>query len=187
MRPLLLLLAVLAVGSFAPAQIERLTLQQMVEKTDGAVRGEIVGREVHEVPHPHPDAGPLYFTSLVVQGTSLVTGAAETVTVSYPGGFVDAKRGVWNSEAPTDAETAVGKDVVVFYKWSGDMGGGFASNALYASHGGVYGVFEARRGGAIVQGRGDGYAVAKNARVEELAADVARLASQKKKDGEERK
>ena len=67
------------------------------------------------------------------------------------------------------------------------MGGGFASNALYASHGGVYGVFEARRGGAIVQGRGDGYAVSKNARLEALAADVARLASQKKKDGEERK
>lgn len=180
MRILLPLLAVLLVGAFAPAQIERLTLQQMVEKADGAVRGEVLGREVHRVKHPHPDGGPLYFTSLQVRGTSLADGSTQTVTVSYPGGFLPSGEGVWNSEAPTDAETAVGKDVVVFYKWSDDMGGGFASNALYASHGGVYTVFAARRGGFIVQGRGDGYAVSKNARLEDLARDVAALAKAKK-------
>lgn len=187
MRLLLPLLALLAVGAFAPAQIERLTLQQMIEKTDGAVRGEIVGREVHRVPHPLPDSGPLYFTSLQVQGASLATGEATTVTVSYPGGFIDGEQGVWNSEAPTEAETAVGKDVVVFYKWSDDMGGGFASNALYASHGGVYSVFAARRGGSIVQGRGDGYAVANNQRIEELGKEVARLALEKKQREEQGK
>ncbi|MEZ6014582.1 MAG: hypothetical protein R3F49_05670 [Planctomycetota bacterium] len=185
MRILLPLLALLAIGALASAQIERLTLQQMVEKTDGAVRGEIIGREVHRVAHPHPEAGPLYFTSLLVQGKSLVDGTAQTVTVSYPGGFIDGEQGVWNSEAPTDAETAVGKDVVVFYKWSADMGGGFASNALYASHGGLFTVFEARRGGSIVQGRGDGYAVAKNQRIADLASEVARIAREKKqREGE---
>jgi len=179
MRLLLPLLALLLVGALAPAQIERLTLQQMVEKADGAVRGEVLGREVRRVAHPHPEGGSLYFTTLMVRGTSLVDGSAQTVNVSYPGGFLEGGEGVWNSEAPTDAETAVGKDVVVFYKWSADMGGGFASNALYASHGGVYGVFAARRGGAIVQGRGDGYAVTKNVRVEDLAQQVAALAKQK--------
>lgn len=187
MRILLPLLALLAAGALAPAQIERLTLQQMVDKTDGAVRGEIIGREVHRIPHPHPDAGPLYFTSLQVRGTSLVSGADATVTVSYPGGFIDGDEGVWNSEAPTEDETALGKDVVVFYKWSADMGGGFASNALYASHGGVYTVFQTRRGGAIVQGRGDGYAVPQNRRIEELQREVARLALEKKQREEKGK
>jgi len=182
MRLLLPILTVIACGAFATAQIERLTLQQMVEKTDGAVRGEIIGREVHRVAHPIPDSGDLFFTTLMVSGTSLVDGAAATVSVSYPGGYLDARNGAWNSEAPTDAETATGKDVVVFYKWSDDMGGGFASNALYASHGGVYGVFEARRGGLIVQGRGEGYAVERNVKLDELTRNVAELARKKQQD-----
>jgi hypothetical protein len=67
------------------------------------------------------------------------------------------------------------------------MGGGFASNALYASHGGVYSVFEARRGGSIVQGRGDGYAVEKNQRVEVLGKEITRLALEKKQREEQGK
>lgn len=191
MRILLPLLALLAIGALASAQIERLTLSQMIEKTDGAVRGTVIGREVHRVPHPHPDAGPLYFTTLQVRGIALADGAETTVNVSFPGGFIDGEQGVWNSEAPTDADTAVGRDIVVFYKWSDDMGGGFASNALYASHGGLFTVFEARRGGAIVQGRGDGYAVSQNRRLTDLRKDVAQLVSdkakrkQQPKDGEQ--
>lgn len=185
MRLLLTLVALIAVGAFAPAQIERLTLSQMVTKADGAVRGEVLAREVHRVPHPHPEGGHLYYTSLQVRGTSLYDGQPTTVSVSYPGGFVDGEVGVWNSEAPTDAETKVGREVVVFYKWSDDMGGGFASNALYASHGGLFTVFETRRGAKVVQGRGDGYAVARNVRLDGargLAADVARLAEAKRDD-----
>jgi hypothetical protein len=184
MRALLALVALLAAAAVASAQIERLTLRQMMERVDGAVRGEIIGRQVHRVPHPEPGAGPLYYTSLVVQGTSLVDGSAATVTVSHPGGFIDGKEGVWNSEAPTLAETEVGKEVVVFYKWSADMGGGYASNALYASHGGLYTVFEARRGGKIVQGRGDGYAVPQNQRVTGLSADIERLAREIREERE---
>ncbi len=148
----------LCVAAIASAQIERLTLAQMVSKTDGSVAGTIMSKSVETVPDPLGD-GSLYFTVLTVQGTSLVDGTAQTLSVAYPGGDLV---GVHNSEAPSADETKVGRSVVVFYKWSDNMGGGFASNALYASHGGLFRTFVTRKGDVVVQGRGMGYAVPTN-------------------------
>ena len=54
----------LAAGA-AFASIERLSLRQMVEKTDGAVFGQIVGRQVTAVPMTD-GSGELFFTTLTV-------------------------------------------------------------------------------------------------------------------------
>jgi len=183
---LLLLVAVmlpLAAGA-AFASIERLSLRQMVEKTDGAVFGQIVGRQVTAVPMTD-GSGELFFTTLTVQGRALygtAAGQALTVSVSFPGGFVDRERGVWNAEAPSEDDVRVGNRIVAFYKWSDDMGGGFAANALYASHGGLFRTFETKQGTRVVQGRGQGYAVPAN----RTLVDVEREAAGLRRDFERR-
>ena len=92
--------ALVAAGSLAGAQIERLDLTQMVAKTDNSLVGTIVGKEVIRIDHP-VDGPELYYTTLTIQGTSLKDGKALTVDVTFPGGFIDAEHGVYNSEAPS--------------------------------------------------------------------------------------
>jgi len=154
-------LALVAAGALGTAQIERLDLAQMVAKTDNAVYGTISGKEVIRI--DSPDDGPeLYFTGLTIDGVSLKDGQATSVEVWFPGGFINETEGVHNSEAPSGDDQQVGNPIVAFYKWSYNMGGEFAGNALYASHGGLYRTFENRSGTTIVQGRGEGYAIPTN-------------------------
>ncbi len=168
----------LAVAPFAlsagpgVAQIERLSLEQMVQKTDGAVLGKIVQSKVFRVDHPQD--GRMYFTTLTIRGRALGEDRPLTVEVTFPGGFVSPDEGVWNSEAPTAEETRVGNRVVAFYRWIDDMGGGVAANALYASHGGLYQVQRSRRQGDVVLGRGVGYALCSNCPAGELGEAVRR-------------
>jgi predicted acetyltransferase len=81
---------------------------------------------------------------------------------------------VHNSEAPRADEVKVGNEVVVFYKWSDNMGGDLAANALYASHGGIYQVATSRKG-EIALGKGDGYAIAANVAVSDLKSQISAL------------
>jgi hypothetical protein len=163
-------LAVAALTAAGAAQIERLTLDQMVAKTDNSVLAEIVGRKVFRVDHP-VDGPELYFTTLTLQGTSLRDGKALTVDVTYPGGFIDEEHGVHNSEAPSADDVKLGNTVVAFYKWSDNLGGDVRGNALYASHGGLYRTV-AGPTGSVVLGRGEGYAIDKNKSVANLESAV---------------
>lgn len=153
--------ALLVGSSLCWASIEKLNLSQMVQRVDNAIHGEILAVDVSSVSLPD-GGGELFFTTLTLRGNSLLNGAVSTVQVSYPGGFVNDKRGVFNSEAPSADDVRIGNRVIAFYKWSANMGGGFASNGLYASHGGLFRTFVTRKGQTVVQGRGPGYAVATN-------------------------
>jgi hypothetical protein len=166
-------LALAAVGGVGLAQIESLTLEQMVQKTDSAITGTIVKRKVFRVDHP-TDGPQLYFTTLTIQGRDLAVGGANTVEVTFPGGFIDEEEGVWNSEAPTADEIKIGNEVVAFYGWIDNMGGDVAANALWASHGGLYRVANSRSG-KVVLGKGDGYAVSSNMDLRKLDADITRF------------
>lgn len=159
-------LAVVATAMIGLAQIERLTLEQMVSKTDNAVVAEIVGKRVFVVDHPI-DGPELYFTTLTLDGYSLVDGTPMTVEVTYPGGFISETEGVYNSEAPSDDDVRLGNRVVAFYKWLDNLGGDVAANGLYASHGGLYRVIDGPSG-AVVLGRGEGYAVDTNRKLASL-------------------
>ena len=130
-------LAALALAGSGGAQIERLTLAEIVQRSDNAVVAEIVARRVFRVDHPI-DGPELYFTTLTLAGRSLADDTPITVDVTYPGGFLDQERGVHNSEAPAADDVALGNVVVAFYRWSDNLGGGVAANGLYASHGGLY-------------------------------------------------
>ena len=157
------------------SQIERLDLGQMVAKTDNAVSGRIIAAQAFR---SDGDVDALYFTRLTIAGISLVNDQPLTVDVVFPGGFVTPTEGVFNSEAPSADDVKVGNQVVAFYKWSDNMGNGVAANALYASHGGLYRVLNARAG-QVVLGRGDGYALSTNWQLNELDAEITRLTSGK--------
>ena len=156
------------------AQIERLNLEQMVAKTDDAVIGEITKSEVIRIDHP-VDGPELYYTHLTVEGRSLESGQSKTVVVTFPGGFIDDEHGVWNSEAPSADDVKIGNQVVSFFKWSENMGGDLAGNALYASHGGIFRTAESRKG-TVVLGRGDGYAIANNVQLNQLDSQITAIA-----------
>jgi len=164
--------ALLAViGTPGDAQILRLDLQQMVEQSDGAVYGTIEAKETIRIDHPI-DGPELYYTTLTIAGTDVNTGAPTTVNMSYAGGFINEEEGVYNSEAPEADLTQVGTKVLAFHKWSDNMGGDFASNVIYAAHGGIYPTFQDSRDQVIVQGRGDGYAIPSNIHLSQLTQRV---------------
>jgi hypothetical protein len=181
LRPLVLGALLAALAPVASASIERLDLARMVGRADGAVEGTIVRRRVVRIDDPK-DGPELYFTFLTIEGRSLVDGTPLTVDVVHAGGFVDARNGAFNSEAPAADDARIGNRVVAFYKHSANMGGGVAGNALYAAHGGLYRAFEGRKG-VIVQGRGDGYALDGNVELATLRAHVAALARDRAENG----
>lgn len=170
-RPLAWAGAAVLAASLAAAQIERLDLGQMVARTDNAVHGRIVDSQVVRIDHPE-DGSALYFTHLTVEGVSLYDGSQVRVPVTFAGGFISPEQGVHNSEMPSADETRIGTEVIVFYKWSDNMGGGLAANALYAWHGGIYRV-AATQNGPVVLGKGDGFAIAANVRVADLRTQIA--------------
>ena len=160
-------------GTAGLAQIKELTLPEMVADTDDAVFGEIVGSHVFRVDHP-TDGAELYFTTLTIEGSSLVDSTPLTVDVTFMGGFIDEENGVWNSEAPSADDVKIGNRVVAFYKWQDNMGGDVAANALYAMHGGLYRTVAGPRG-TMVLGRGNGYAVSKNVKLADLDKAITSL------------
>ncbi len=166
-------LAVAAVAALGGAQIEKLNLDQMVAKTDNSVYAEITGKTVFRVDHP-VDGPELYFTTLTLDGYSLVDGTPMTVDVTYPGGFINEQEGVYNSEAPSDDDAKVGNKVVAFYKWSDNLGGDVAANALYASHGGLFRTVDGPTG-TVVLGQGEGYAIDTNRSLASLDAAITAI------------
>jgi hypothetical protein len=160
-------------GSLPCAQIRSLSLAEMARAADGAVHGQITAVRVFRADDPADGPG-LYYTTLTIQGRALADARALTVDVTFRGGFVSATEGVFNSEAPAADDIQVGRTVVAFYRWSDDLGGGVPANALVAAHGGLYRTVEGPRGPTAL-GRGPGYAIAANVRVEELEGACNRL------------
>jgi hypothetical protein len=165
-----------ALGAGAMAQIKSFTLEQMAQTADQAVSGRIVKSRVFRVDSKQ-DGSELYYTTLTIQGTGLYDSRPLTVDVTFRGGFISQTEGVFNSEAPAADDVKVGRHVVAFYGWTDDMGGNVPANTLIAAHGGLYRVVEGPRG-ATVLGRGAGYAVRSNQRVEQLG-NALRLLSRK--------
>jgi hypothetical protein len=182
LRTLGLAAAALAIASVSYAKIEWLDLGKMVAKTDNSVVGTITNREV--IVFDHPVDGPeLYYTHLTVEGRSLVDGQQTTVVVTWPGGWIDEEHGVDNSEAPSADEVELGNEVVVFYKWTDNIGGDLPANALYASHGGIFQVVQGRKG-QVVLGKGEGYAISSNMQLEALDSRVTQIFDDLRERGE---
>ena len=166
-------LAVAAATTIGMAQIRALNLGEMVDLADDAIHGTIVNSQVFRIDDP-VDGPELFFTTLTIEGRSMTTGDLTTVDVTFHGGFVSETEGVFNSEAPSKEDCKIGTPVVAFYGWQDNMGGGVASNALMAAHGGLFRTIGA--GDAeVVLGRGEGYAISTNIRSNDLAGAIGRL------------
>ncbi len=182
MRTILFSLCALFLGSAVGlSQIKRYTLDTMVEEMTGAVFGEITDRTVFRVDDPI-DGPELFFTTLHIAGSSMLTNEPFELEVTYHGGFINDEEGVYNSEAPAEDDVQIGNQVVVFYKWADNMGGGVSANALMAAHGGIYRTAAGPRN-VTVLGRGDGYAVNQNIRLDRLAEGIQDAARRAEKKG----
>ena len=76
----------------------------------------------------------------------------------------------------------IGNRVVAFYEWTDRLGGRVSGNALIAAHGGIYRTLSGPRG-ATVLGRGQGYAVAENALLATLGAEIERACRAREEEG----
>ena len=166
-----------AVSAVSPAQIKSFTLEEMVQTADQAIYGQIIGSRVWRVDSPIDGEG-LFFTTITILGRTLANGQTTTVDVTFRGGFLDETEGVFNSEAPAADDVKVGKKVVAFYRWTDDIGGGRAANALMVGHGGLYRTVDGPHGPAVL-GRGAGYAIGSNRYVAQLESAVRLLSSSK--------
>jgi len=175
-RPLSLVLALCALllpPQSSRAQVLRLDLSEMLERVDDVVAGEIVAQEL--LAHPDPSGeGTLWFTRITVDGRSLIDGREIVVDLHILGGMDAQGEGVWNSEAPMPEEVLPGGRVVVFYKWLDDMCAGLPGNFLYTMHGGLYRTVTGPAG-PVVLGRGEGYPVRHNLRLDDLDQAVRTL------------
>ena len=160
-------------GAVGLSQIKEMTLPEMVADADHAVYGEITKSHVFVVDHP-VDGPELYFTTLTIEGRLVGDQTPVTVDVTFQGGFIDDERGVYNSEAPAADDVKIGNRVVAFYKWMDDMSGGVSANALMCAHGGLYRTMDGPKG-TVVLGRGNGYAISSNRKVEALDLQVRNL------------
>lgn len=159
--------ALVAASLVGKAQIARLSLEDMTTLTDNGIVGTIVGQRVIDLSNDYE--GQLIYTVLTIEGESLVDGRKTTVDVVKRGGWLDRKEGigVWDSEAPSDEETEIGKRIVAYYHWVDNIGSGVGANRLFASHGSLFRTVEGPNG-LVVMGRGDGYAIANNMKLESL-------------------
>ena len=171
-----LAIAILTLSGIGLAQIKKYTLDEMVAEMDNAVYGEIVDRQVFRVDHA-VDGPELFFTTITIEGRSLVDNSPLTVDVTYHGGFVSEEEGVYNSEAPAEDDVRLRNQVVVFYSWSDNMGGDVAANAMIASHGGLYRTLQGPNN-ATVLGCGAGYSIERNVRLKDLDAEVSRISAE---------
>ncbi len=169
----LLALAAAATATVGQAAIMRLNLTEMISRTDDAVRGKIVAKQVFRA--SHPEDGSTHYTVLTIEGRSLIDDRAVTVDVTYLGGVVNDTEATHNSEAPREQVTAQGRQVVVFYKHSENMGFGIEGNAIYAAHGGIFTVAE-KGSKEVVLGQGEGYAISANQETPELSARISDIA-----------
>ena len=172
-------LVLASAGTVGYSQIKRLSLTEIVSETDDAIVGHITNSYVFRVDHP-VDGPELYFTTLTIAGKSLADDTPMTLSITYPGGFIDPEHGVWNSEAPTADDVQLGNYVVAFYEWTNDMGGQVAGNALYAMHGGLYRTVSGPQN-TVVLGRGDGYAISSNTELTDLTQAARRIRKNAKK------
>lgn len=173
-KSVLLALAVSALAVLGTqAEIESLTLGSMLQKSDDTLLAEIVASEVIRI--DHPVAGPeLYYTHLTLEGHSLRSNQNERIVVTFAGGFINEDEGAWNSNAPSPDDVKIGNRVVAFYKHVENMGGDLEANALYAAHGGLFRTVDTPKG-VVVMGRGTGYAIDTNVRLDELSKRIHTL------------
>jgi hypothetical protein len=169
-----LLLAALAFTAGADACIKALTLPEMVEKADTAVLGEIT--HVRSVMRHVEGEGNFIYTLVSVEGQDLYTGQARTIETAFLGGNYQGESMLVTS-MPSPSEYKVGNEVVVFSAPVGDWHTEI-ERSMYAAMGGIFRVHN-----GVVFGKGEGFAVERNQRVETLTEGIQNALVAKQQGG----
>ena len=175
-------LACVAATTYVQASIESFTLETMLARVDNAVVGKIVDRHVFKATDPVD--GTMYFTTITVEGNSLLDGAPMTLPVTYYGGWINEDEGSTTSVTPEASETALGKNVIAFYIENDEMGYGVGGNQLFAMHGGLFQVVQ-RRSKVLALGKGQGFAIDANIEMSKLRGRTQKIVSDLKAQGKE--
>lgn len=167
--------ASLALVQVGRACIEELDLAQMVAKTDAAVRGTI--KSVHTVQYTPPGDDRLIYTVLTVEGIDLYTGQARTIDAAFLGGTYQGDSMMVTS-MPAPAEYRVGNQVLVFSApvegWGPEV-----DRCVYAAMGGIFREVAAKNG-PVLLGKGEGFAISDNVRLEGLQSAIAKEVGMKR-------
>ena len=158
-----LLLAAAALTAGADACIKALTLDEMVAKTDAAVVGEVTS--VRSVKSHVEGHGDFIYTLVTVEGEDLYSGETRSIETAFVGGTYEGESMLVTS-MPSPSEYRIGNEVVVFSApvedWHPEVG-----RSLYAAMGGIFRVHN-----GVVFGKGEGFAVEGNQRVELLRENI---------------
>ncbi|MDG1405300.1 MAG: hypothetical protein P8L98_07075 [Planctomycetota bacterium] len=167
--------AILLLMQAGNACIEELDLQKMISKTDVAVQGTIT--DVRTVKYTPENDDRLIYTILTIEGTSLYDNSPITVDTAFLGGTFEGESMMVTS-MPAPSEYRLGNDVVVFsgtvQGWGPDI-----DRCVYASMGGIFRTIDSRKG-AVVLGKGKGFAIEGNQLVSTLISDIAKATSEAK-------
>jgi len=157
------------------ACIEELDLQKMVSKTDVAVHGTITN--VRTVKFTPENDDRLIFTILTVEGKSLYSNKTTSVDAAFLGGTYQGDSMMVTS-MPAPSEYRLGNEVVIF---SGPVEGWGPEidRCVYAAMGGIFRTINTKNG-AVVLGKGEGFAVESNQLVSELGSSI--VLAQKNKE-----
>ncbi len=181
MRVLKCALAVSAAALLAipvTAAIKAMTLQELMEITQDAVRGKIVARDTVRLDHPWENA---LYTRLTVEGESLRSGEKGTFQVVFHGSH---SRDDWYgiSSMPTLQDSRLGGDAVLFFGEHPMLPG----QKVVFNLAGLYRV-EAGFGEPVLVGKGEGMAFPENTRMVDAATSIrathAELLAAKKSPG----
>ena len=150
------------------ACIEELDLQKMVSKTDIAVHGTVTN--IRTVKFTPENDDRLIFTILTIEGESLHSGSPISVDAAFLGGTYQGDSMMVTS-MPAPSEYRLGNKVVVF---SGEVEGWGPEidRCVYAAMGGIFRTIETKNG-AVVLGKGEGFAVENNQLITDLANNIA--------------
>ena len=167
--------AILLLMQAGNACIEELDLQKMISKTDIAVQGTIT--DVRTVKYTPENDDLLIYTIVTIEGTSLYDSSPITVDAAFLGGTFEGESMMVTS-MPAPSEYRLGNDVVVFsgtvQGWGPDI-----DRCVYASMGGIFRTIDSRNG-AVVLGKGKGFAIEGNQLVSTLISDIAKATSEAK-------
>ncbi len=168
------LAAGLVLAGGAVACIEALTLDQMVQKTDAAVRGEIT--DVSSVLYQVSEEDRRIYTVVTVEGTDLYTGEARTIEAAFLGGTYGGE--TMNVTCmPNPADYRLGNEVVLFSApvegWGPEI-----DRCVYAAMGGIFREVATPKG-AVLLGKGEGTAIEKNTRLSDLQAGIQQALAKK--------
>jgi len=166
------------------AAVKATNLKEQVTVCSGVLYGKVIAKEAQRF--DFAGRKDVTFTKLTVQGEDLTTGKKETREIYYMGGNWDGQLDT-TCVSPKEHQTRLGATVVVFYWFSEDITPPGAPQGVFkvSSFASIFQVQQGA-GSATVIGLGEGCAIPKSRKINDLRTEVQQIYQQlqaEKKNG----